>query len=220
MPTSRLEAFSDGVFAIAITLLVLDLRTPNAEPGRLAHALLHEWPSYAAYTVTFLLIGILWVNHHAVFRFIETADRTLLFLNLLLLMSVSVLPFPTSLYAKYIDEGASNAHVAAFVYSLCMTFVAITFNLTWWYASHHPELFGHEMRHPDADLVLRQGLIGGALYAATMAISWITAPGTLAVHAALACFFAFGYRPERMATDDAVPLDAPGHRHNQGNQND
>lgn len=79
MSSNRVEAFSDGVFAIAITLLILDIKVPDAADGRLAHELLNAWPSFASYFVSFLVIGIIWVNHHAIFRYIQHVDRPVLF---------------------------------------------------------------------------------------------------------------------------------------------
>jgi uncharacterized membrane protein len=111
----RLEAFSDGVFAIAITLLVLDLAVPPREHApdgeSLASALGHQWPSYFAYLVSFLVIGIIWVNHHAVFDRVRLVDRPVMFVNLALLLVVSAIPFPTHLLAEYLTAG-SDSHVA------------------------------------------------------------------------------------------------------------
>src|SRR4051795_10160430 len=100
----RLEAFSDGVMAIAITLLILDVKVPLAEEGRLAHDLAHQWPSYAAYVVTFLVIGIIWVNHHVLFERAAAVTRPIFYLNIFLLMGVAFLPFPTALLAEYLRE--------------------------------------------------------------------------------------------------------------------
>src|SRR2546430_11848523 len=102
--TDRTEAFSDSVLAIAVTLLVLDLRVPVRDTlhTSLATALTAQWPAYAAYVTSFLIIGIIWVNHHAVFELIGMADRTTLFLNLLLLMSVVAIPFTTALLSAYL----------------------------------------------------------------------------------------------------------------------
>jgi uncharacterized membrane protein len=95
--SSRLEAFSDGVFAIAITLLVLEIPVPSVEYGELMDELLDQWPAYAAYVVSFAVIGIIWINHHAIFGYVERADRALLLLNLNLLLWVALLPWPKSL---------------------------------------------------------------------------------------------------------------------------
>lgn len=133
--TARIEAFSDGVFAIAITLLVLELKVPeDIAEGELWPRLLHEWPQFGAYLTSFLVIGIMWVNHHSMFRQIVRPDRTLLFLNLLLLLWTAMLPFPTALVSGYLAEGGANAHVAAALYSTNLTLAAIAFSLIWTYA--------------------------------------------------------------------------------------
>src|ERR1041385_9184169 len=103
--TARLEAFSDGVYAIAITLLVLDLKVPMVQDGKLASALLHQWPMYFAFLISFAFIGIMWVNHHRLFNHIRRCDNRLLFLNLLLLLGVTVVPFPTALLAAHLKGG-------------------------------------------------------------------------------------------------------------------
>ena len=104
--TDRLEIFSDAVIAIAITLLVLDIRVPQAPQGQLLHALGRQWPSYAAYVLSFAVIGIMWVSHHSMFERIREIDRGLLFSNLLLLLGIAFLPFPTPLLAEYAAEAA------------------------------------------------------------------------------------------------------------------
>jgi uncharacterized membrane protein len=129
---SRLEAFSDGVFAVAITLLVFNIVVPNASNGHLRQALLDEWPAFASYAVSFVTIGIIWVNHHGTLERIRLVDRPLLFINLFLLMTVAFLPFPTSLLSHYIESG--DAKVAAFVYACTMTAMAVAFNAIWIYA--------------------------------------------------------------------------------------
>jgi uncharacterized membrane protein len=115
--TNRLESFSDGVIAVAITLLVLDIHVPNpGGPNTLAHELASNWPNYAAYVVSFLTIGIIWIHHHMMIGWLREADHTILILNLLLLMSVGVLPFAASLMSTYLKE-ASGQHLAAAIYS-------------------------------------------------------------------------------------------------------
>jgi hypothetical protein len=107
LSTGRVEAFSDGVFAVAITLLVFGIAVPTVKAGGLRQALLDEWPSYATYAVSFATIGIIWVNHHTTFARISRVDRPILFINLLLLMAVSFIPFPTSLMSQYVAAGAA-----------------------------------------------------------------------------------------------------------------
>jgi uncharacterized membrane protein len=130
---SRVETFSDGVFAIAITLLVLDIAVPAREgssTGRLANALAHQWPSYFAYLVSFLVIGIIWVNHHTVFGKVRVVDRYVLFANLALLLTISVIPFPTRLMAEYLTAGA-DANTAAAVYSATMLAMGLAYSVLW-----------------------------------------------------------------------------------------
>jgi TMEM175 potassium channel family protein len=117
MTTSRLEAFSDGVIAIAITLLVLEIDVPSPESGgSLGHKLAEQWPSYAAYGVSFLTIGVIWINHHAMVNRLRTVDHAVLLLNLILLLFIGVLPWSTSLIADYLREGEGQ-HLAAAIYA-------------------------------------------------------------------------------------------------------
>lgn len=113
----RVEAFSDGVIAVAVTLLVLDLRVPEpVDGGDLAQRLVELWPNYLAYGISFMAIGIMWINHHAALRRLKTVDHAVLVVNLLLLMCIVVLPFTTSLFATYLDAEAGG-HLAAVVYA-------------------------------------------------------------------------------------------------------
>jgi uncharacterized membrane protein len=133
--TSRLVAFSDGVFAITITLLVLEI-TPPSDDKNLLHGLLALWPSYLAYAVTFLFIGQVWVNHHVMFDHIRAADRTVLLLNTLLLMVVAFLPFATSVLADALRSGHSQRTAVVF-YGIAFDVTALTFNAVWQYACRH-----------------------------------------------------------------------------------
>ena len=145
MRTDRLETFADGVLAIAATLLILNVDTQIGEHQQdLAHRLLEIWPSYAGYAVSFITIGIIWVNHHGLMTQIERADRIFLFLNVFLLLVVAFIPFPTRLIAEHIqDDGATAAAVS---YGINLTLVAVMFNLTWFYASRDARLL-----RPDHD---------------------------------------------------------------------
>ena len=122
-----MEAFSDGVFAIAITLLILDIKVPKVAPDQhLWSALGQQWPSYAAYVVSFLVIGIIWLNHHTMFGYVARVDRGLVVINLLLLLVVAAIPWPTALMAEYLRDDPAS-HDAAVVYSSVMVLVAITY---------------------------------------------------------------------------------------------
>jgi len=109
--TARIEAFSDGVFAIAITLLILEIKIPGVGTGDLSRQLLRQWPSYIAFVISFAFIGIMWINHHRLFTHIKRSNNALLFLNLLLLLGVCAVPFPTAVLAQHF--GQSEQRTAA-----------------------------------------------------------------------------------------------------------
>jgi uncharacterized membrane protein len=205
--SARVEAFSDGVFAIAITLLVLDLVVPShaaaAEHG-LAHALAEEWPSYLAYLVSFTIIGIIWVNHHTVFAKVQRVDRAALFANLLLLLTVSVLPFPTRLLAEYLTTGA-DSHVAAAVYSASMLVMGLSYALLWSTITRDARLLHANLDAAAIRATLRQFAVGNVFYLLTIGVSFLSAIVALGIHAALAVYYCF----DQLATpDDATPDDA------------
>ena len=133
--TMRLVTFSDGVFAITITLLILEIRPPTDDEN-LLRGLLALWPSYLAYAVTFLFIGQVWVNHHVMFDHIRAADRTVLLLNTLLLMVVAFLPFATSVLAGALRSG-DGQRTAVIFYGIAFDLTALTFNAVWQYARRH-----------------------------------------------------------------------------------
>ncbi len=201
--TDRLEAFSDGVIAIAITLLVLELRIPEADDGGLWRALLHEWPSFAAYVVSFMTIGIMWVNHHTLFRHVSVFDRPLLFLNLLLLLGIALVPFPTALLARHIRDPI-DSHVAAALYSANMSLIAVGFNLTWRWIAHDARLLHEAVDLAAARAASRRYSLGLVVYPVTIALSFVSAPITLAVHGVLAIFYAIDQLPGLTAAGDGV----------------
>jgi uncharacterized membrane protein len=193
MRTGRLEAFSDGVFAIAITLLVLDLAVPprRATPtGELGRTLAEQWPSYFAYLVSFLVIGIIWVNHHGLFSRVRQVDRVTLFANLGLLLFVSVLPFPTHLMAEYLTAGA-NSHVAAAVYSCTMLAMGLAFTGVWLAVTRDERLLHESVdRAASRRTLIRFGL-GNVVYLITIGLAFVNAPLTLAMHGAVALYYCF-----------------------------
>jgi uncharacterized membrane protein len=141
MSVGRLEAFSDGVLAIVITLLILDIKVPVEAHGDLGAALARQWPQYAAYLMSFLIVGIIWLNHHATFNLLARTDHRLQVLNLLLLLPVSVLPWPTAVLAEYTRDGtAGDKRVAVVLYGLTSSLMAVGFNLAWRYLLRHREL--------------------------------------------------------------------------------
>ncbi len=143
MDKARLEAFSDGVIAIAITLLALELPAPHGP--HLASQLARAWPSYFAYFLSFVVVGIMWVNHHAMLHVVRRADRVLLMLNLWLLAFIALVPWTTDLVAGNLLR--SDAHVAVAVYSANFIGTAIGFNAMWLWITRGPQLL-----HEDEDL--------------------------------------------------------------------
>jgi uncharacterized membrane protein len=188
--TNRIEAFSDGVFAIAITLLVLELKLPKTDHG-VWHGLLDKWPQFAAYVTSFFVIGIMWVNHHSMFRLILRADRMLLFLNLLLLLWTTMLPYPTKLVAEHLKGGGHDAAVAEAVYSANMTLAAIAFSLIWFHAVRGGRLIAAPLSRRDEWRAIGRFSVGTLLYAATIGIAFASAGAALAVQFALALYYLF-----------------------------
>ena len=150
MDTARAETFSDGVFAIAITLLILNV-TVHHSGGPLGHDLLRLWPSYLAYAISFLTIGIMWVNHHTIMSQVERADRRFLVANICLLLCIAFFPFTTRLVAEHVR--GSGAEPAALAYGLCAVATALMFNATWFYAA-----LGKRLLRPDADPAIVSGI--------------------------------------------------------------
>ena len=198
METSRVEAFSDGVFAIAITLLILAVGIEQSlAEGNLRHQLLHLWPAYIAYAVSFLTIGIMWVNHHQIFRHFERVDRTLLLLNILLLMCISFTPFPTRVVADHATNGADR-RAAALLYGATMTITAICFFAVWYYGARR-------LLRPDTDMrevtgITRSYLPGAPTYALATAVAFVSSIASLIMFGAIAIFYAisssfFGREP-------------------------
>jgi uncharacterized membrane protein len=192
MGKGRVEAFSDGVFAIAITLLVLEVRAPDAGEGDLAGELAELWPSYSAYVVSFAVIGIIWVNHHEIFERIVAVDRPLLFLNLLMLLTVAFLPFPTALLGEYIREG-DNAHVAAAVYSANMTAIGLSFFAMWTYLARVPALLSPGIGTADALRARRSSIVGPVVYGLSIAVAFVSPVACLVIYGVLALYFAISF---------------------------
>ena len=187
--TARLEAFSDGVFAIAITLLVLELKVPN-DPRGLGSQLISQWPSYAAYVTSFATIGIMWLNHHRLFTLIHRVDHWLPVLNGLLLLGVSVVPFPTQLVASYL--GKPGEVLATVVYGGTYVYIAIAFNLLWRYASsrhRQPPLLRLPHDSPEAIAIHQQYMMGPTIYLGATLLAFWQAKLALAVMMGLAVFF-------------------------------
>ena len=129
MNKNRLEAFSDAVMAVAITLLALDLKVDRVDGMSLRTQLWQQWPSFAAYAVSFFIIGCIWISHHTLFRMATGVDRTVMVANILLLLFVTAIPFTTATYADYAEAGGSDARVAVLAYGIVMAGMSISFTL-------------------------------------------------------------------------------------------
>jgi uncharacterized membrane protein len=190
--TDRLEAFSDGVFAVAATLLVLNLSVTEGKRG-LAQALANEWPHYATYAVSFLTIGIIWLNHHAQFHRIEHPDRTLMVLNLFLLMFVTLIPFPTGLLANHLNSGTDRA-VAAAVYAATLLAMSISFFSTYLWAAHK-QLFAEWVRPQQVGYLVRRNGMGLLAYGTAIGVAFASAPVSLAICGLVAAYYLHPGRP-------------------------
>lgn len=187
----RLEAFSDGVFSIIITLLVLDLRVPHREElaGRgLGGALLALWPNYAAFIVSFLLVGVVWSNHRAMFQYIRRLDHGLVVLNTLLLLCVAVLPFTAAVLAEYVRGTPDERRLAALVYSGALVVGGVAFNAVWWHAARARLTESDEAREQLRTLG-RFWMLGPVLYALAFAIAFVSVTLSLTLYALLILYF-------------------------------
>ena len=185
MPTNRLEAFSDGVFAIAATLLILNVSETGAS---LPHELLSIWPSYVAYAVSFVTIGVIWANHHTVMHQISHVNRTFLVLNTLFLTVVAFIPFPTHLLSEYILD-PKGAQAAAIAYGITGTLVAVMFNILWRYAAHGRRLLRADASARAVDGISRSYLPGPFLYIAATAVALVSPQVSAGIYAAIALFY-------------------------------
>lgn len=184
--TGRIEAFSDGMFAIAITLLILEVKAPSPAAGHLASALLQQWPSYLAFLLSFFYIGVMWMNHHRMFTHIRRSNDTLLILNLLLLLGVTAVPFPTAVLASHL--GTQDQKTAAVFYNAVYTVIAVFFNVLWRYAVRH-ELLDKRLA-ASADLISRQYAVGPLMYLVCLVLAFVDVRLSIGVNVALAIYFA------------------------------
>jgi len=185
--TARFEAFSDGVFAIAATLLVLEF---HAAPGdELGEELLHLWPSYLAYVTSFVTIGIIWMNHHHAVSLLGRTDRTMLFLNILLLLTIAFLPFPTKLVAQNLRIGGGGEEAAALVYTATFVLMSVIYNAWWRYASTGRRLIADGV--PDSSLraISRAFNPGVPMYTAVFVVAFFSPLTAVFLTFAIAAFY-------------------------------
>jgi uncharacterized membrane protein len=179
--TSRLEAFSDGVFAIAATLLILEISVDS--PDRLPHI----WPSYLAYVTSFVTIGIIWINHHHTVSLLGRVDRTFLFVNNLLLLTIAFLPFPTKLVGDYLNKPGERSAVLA--YAATFVLMAVMHQVWWQYARRGRRLIGEDVPESalrGVDLAYAPGV---AIYAIAFAVAFASPLASVFLTFAIAAFY-------------------------------
>jgi uncharacterized membrane protein len=183
--TARFEAFSDGVFAIAATLLVLEFTVTSGRD--LGSQLVHLWPSYLAYVTSFVTIGIIWMNHHHTVSLIGRADRTMLFLNNLLLLTVAFLPFPTKLVGDYLRRDGEQA--ATLAYAATLVLMALLHQAWWWYARGGRRLIADDV--PDSALraVDRAYVVGVPTYGTALVVAFFSPLAAVLLTFAVAAFY-------------------------------
>jgi len=195
MDRGRLEAFSDGVFAVAITLLALDLAVAGPGHGPLLGQLGERWPSFVAYLVSFFTIGVIWVNHHALLRNVAAVDRTLLFLNLVLLLFVVVIPFATRTMAEYLTGGGQDAHVSMALYAAVFEAMGVSFAALFAWT-----LGGGRTERPVPPEARRAAWLrfspGLAAYLAAIVVAFVSAPAALAIVGLAALYYVFERTPQ------------------------
>jgi uncharacterized membrane protein len=183
--TTRIEAFADGVFGIAATLLIIDVRVGG---GDLASGLRHIWPSYLAYAVSFITIGIMWINHHTVFDQIARCNRLFLLINVFFLMFIAFVPFPTRLVAEHLRDDQLEA--AALAYGITLTSTAVLYNALWFYAAGG----NRRLLRADADDAVVRGISrsyrpGPWIYLAATLVALISPLASVILYGAIAAFY-------------------------------
>jgi uncharacterized membrane protein len=194
--TTRTEAFSDGVFAIAVTLLVLEIKVPTAADVErydgLAGALVHAWPSYLGYLATFLTVGVIWLNHHAFFGRLARIDGPLQWWNLVLLLLVAFTPFPNALVAEYLHEGlwTDEARVATAVYALVFALATVPWIFMWSHLVRQPDLFAPPFTVESARGERPRTVIGTVGYAVAIGVAYAAPILAVVLFIAAAVYFA------------------------------
>jgi uncharacterized membrane protein len=198
MDRSRLEAFSDGVFAVAITLLALNLTVAGPGHGPLKDQL--HWPAFAGYLISFLTIGIIWVNHHVMVRQITTVDRTLLFVNLVLLLFVVLIPFGTATAADYLPRNTPDARLAMVLYAGIFLGMSVGFSAIFEWTLH-----GERVANPlppEQHWAARRRFGGGGLvYAVAMVVAAFNALAAFVLIGLVAVYYIFERTPTSPSSD-------------------
>jgi uncharacterized membrane protein len=192
--TFRLEAFADAVFAIAITLLVIEIRLPPHEEvlriGGVGPALLQLWPSYVGYVISFIVIGIMWANHHNLMKLVDRVDHGFITLTLLLLLCVAFLPFPTAVMAEHLaDPDPHERAVAVAFYCGCFTVTALFYFLMWWHAARGRRLIASHVPDESVRAITRAYVPGSFLYLTATLVAFVNVGLSLAIVVGLAAIY-------------------------------
>lgn len=198
--THRIEGFSDGFFAVVITLLVLDLRPPEEQGNSAASSLWDLWPVAAAYLVSFINIYILWVSHHELMRIAARPQTGFLYLNGGLLLGIGIMPFATAFLADHL--GGEDLRVAAVLYTGVFLWVALFFNLLWRYLNAKPSRMLETVTPHDRRRISRTQLVTLALYVGAFGLSWLSPHAGVGITVVLAVFFAVADRLSGFASED------------------
>lgn len=190
--TGRLEAFSDGIFAVAITLLVLEIKIPPADTPDLGLMVLAQWPSFLAYFISFMTILIMWINHHAIFRLVHRTNHTFQVLNGLLLMAITFVNYPTAVLAEHIQATARPDQIfAAAFYSGTFVVISIFYQALWYYASSKRRLLSRSADPALVATIHKQYRFGPLLYVVAFGLAFVNVWASVAVNGGLAVYFAF-----------------------------
>jgi uncharacterized membrane protein len=209
--TGRTEAFSDGVFAIAVTLLVLNIVVPVGNEIKteadLAQALLDQWPIYVSYLITFINVFLLWEGHHVIFTYIKRTDHTFSMINGLLLLGVTILPFPASLLAHYLQH--PGVHLALEIYTAICVVNMFFFCMVWFYASHKKRLIDHRSDPAVLRIMNQHFLLGLALLGLSFVAAFFSAFLSLAVYILIIGFFIMPSAAHRRGAMISIPEPTP-----------
>lgn len=196
LSTNRLEAFSDGVFAVAITLLVLNLQVPQLAASvvsrELVAKLVELWPKLLIYALSFVLVGIYWVAHHNTFHYIKRSDRNLLWLNILLLMCIVFLPFPTALLGQYPEQ-----RVSVIIYAGTLVITGLVLQLLWWYATSRCRLVDRNIDPRLVQRATRRNLTAPLIYLLAIGVSLFSVPASLVLFILVPVYYIFPGRIDR-----------------------
>jgi len=196
LSTNRIEAFSDGVFAVAITLLVLNLQVPQITSSLVSRDLVSRlgelWPKFLSYALSFVIVGIYWVAHHNTFHYIKRSDRTLLWLNILMMMCIVFIPFPTALLGQYPDQ-----QISVIIYGGTLVITGLVLQLLWWYATSNYRLVGREIDLQLVQRAARRNLTAPCIYLLAIGISRFSVPTSLVLFILVPVYYIFPGRIDR-----------------------